>query len=759
MNTLNNDLKNILQGVNKPTLTREISYSLHHNWAGTIHIFLAAMEIIRLRITDLRQKCGMNFDIETVKAKIFASGQSGSVDTLDDEARLRYYEEFKEEIDGILSSEGLSVNAFTIYAANNFPQDAMMSTLDVIEMEEYKDIQSELINRAVTQCRTQGLEDLIYVLFQKQEGTLANAIINLTSTMDDPDEVIESLYDNMSEIAGAVGNNPEAQLKHKALDGMPGVINLNKYTMDHKCEFIGCESFADQLEIALTGMDNKNALLTGKAGVGKTTIVQEVARRLATQTNISAKLNGYTIYEFDATTLIAIFRSRGEMGFTSFFEQVGEIGNAIIFIDEAHIIAPALSLLKPQMSKGTTQFILSTTQEDSVKMSEDKAFLRRLNHIVVTEPTKDVTMAILKTKKDRLENHFKMTIEDEALSDVIDYANKFIVNYANPAKSFKLLDSVCSTAFVDGKKSIELIDILKTISHKYSINIAKNKIGILKKALKEEILGQDAAINDVIKNLRYIDMGMIEEDKTLGVFMLAGPTGVGKTRMAELIAEYYFGNKDAIIKLNMGEYSDGMGVAKLTGSAAGYVGSDKESALITKIKERPSSVVLFDEIEKADDDVLDVLLNILDKGTMDDNHNNTVSFKNAVIIFTSNAGFNDGNTGRRSIGVSKQTADDHEMLTVRKAIEDQIGKAEFINRIDDMIIFRRITDAVVDELIEKYAKHFIAISKNKAEIYDYEKFICDVKKDIDTRKYGVRDLKKGVKAALLKQQKFEDDEE
>lgn len=389
----------------------------------------------------------------------------------------------------------------------------------------------------------------------------------------------------------------------------------------------------------------------------------------------------------------------------------------IVFIDECQSFITlgsnsedsggAGDIIKPYITRGELQMIMCTTNEEYTKyILPDKAFSRRFTQVLVQEPSESDLKEILKGILPVENEYFKKSLQLELVDEIVDLSKKYSLDLSNPAKAINMLELACaySRVFEEKKQEVDIHDVVESVKLRYAIYISDDKLIETRKALFDKLLGQDKALEKVCRNLKIVDSGLYDPEKPMFSMLFAGPTGTGKTETAKIIAKNYFGSENNLIKINMGEYSTEADVTKLSGSSAGYVGYDDEPYLIKQVRAYPNSVVLFDECEKAHPSVWKMLLNILDEGEMKDNKGNRVSFRNCIIIFTTNLGCGKDTGKATGMGFVK-VAKDNDSADIMKAIEGYF-KPEFLGRLDDIVMFNRLPRNIIDTLIERYRKFY-----------------------------------------------------
>ena len=530
---------------------------------------------------------------------------------------------------------------------------------------------------------------------------------------------------------------------------LESVNNRVKYNTD---KFIGMESELQALYNSLGCKEKKSAVLVGKAGTGKTSLVEELARRL-NDDNVPEELKGLVIYELLIPKLKSHQAMPGyvEAKIAAIVAKLEDTPNVLVYIDEIHTLYSSVqelnigNVLKPYISSGKIRIIGATTDDEYNKtIFKDKALARRLRKVHVDEPTDVETKEILSNVLYKYEKYHDITIDENIVDEVVKFSKQYNVNYANPDNALNLLEIACSYCKVNrGGTHVEVSDLEKAIELQYQSKISKDRFEKTRKALTTELLGQSHAIDKILFQLKRADLGLRDFRRPLSVMLLSGPSGTGKTEAARIIARTYFGSDKNLIKINMGEYSMEHDKSKITGSPHGFVGYDDDTSLLSQLKQKPHSVVLFDEVEKAHKDVLKVLLNAIENGEIVDSHGNIVSLKNTVIMFTSNLG-NTINFGKESgMGIVKHKGTDEDVM---KAIENFFAP-EFLGRINQIVIYKTLTKDICKELIERYRVEFNKNAKLDIELTEDDIDSIINKCKIET--FGARDLKDNVANQML----------
>jgi ATP-dependent Clp protease ATP-binding subunit ClpC len=615
---------------------------------------------------------------------------------------------------------------------------------------EVEAIFNNLKREALAEKREMQIEDLIRVMFaDRSYSTFSIFELLFGGSAQKATQLFEMIVKAFKQ---------EAKKEVKELEKIKELTNLNRYVKEKDPVVVGADSVVKQIELALSGKSINNAILVGQAGTGKTVSVYEFVRRVNNK-NVIESLRNKVIYQLDPAAMVAGTRYRGdfEEKLMNVIKLVKQNPDVILFIDEAHQMvklgdaegaSSAGNIIKPYISRGEIQMIWATTDDEYSKhIDKDKALARRFHRVNVNEPSKDETRQILKGVLPSLETFFGKKGSDDLVEKVLNISEKYTLDQANPAKAINTLELAFAKSKVFNTEG-EIVftqDIMDAIKIKYDINISENKTQSTADELRKSLLGQEEPLTKVINNIRFVERGLVDLEKPLVSMIFAGPTGVGKTETAKIIAKQFCGSEKNLIKINMGEYGTEMDVTKITGSAPGYVGHDDESGLVALIKQYPNSVVLFDEIEKAHPKVFDTILNVLDTGEMTDNHKNRVSFRNAIIIFTTNLGYDKDFAKVKGIGFVKNKTENSD---IKSAVEKHF-RPEFVNRIDDIIVFNGLNKDIASTLIERYKNEYLLNMETKQELVFTQEDIDNIVKVAEIEVYGARGLKRAVRKQIL----------
>jgi ATP-dependent Clp protease ATP-binding subunit ClpA len=492
-------------------------------------------------------------------------------------------------------------------------------------------------------------------------------------------------------------------------------INLNALAQQGKIDpLIGRDDELERVIQTLCRRRKNNPLLVGEAGVGKTAIAEGLARRIIENT-VPEILSKATVYSLDMGALLAGTKYRGdfEQRLKSVIKQLSETPDAILFIDEIHTLIGAGSasggtldasnLLKPALSNGQIKCIGATTYTEYRGIFEkDHALSRRFQKVDVNEPSIADTIEILKGLKSRFESHHGIKYSAAALSSAVDLSVRFITDRHLPDKAIDVIDEAGAAQRIlpksrqkkiIGKQDIE--EIVAKIARVPSTQVSADDRSALKnldRDLKAVVFGQSEAIDALAKAIKMARSGLGTPGKPIGSFLFSGPTGVGKTEVARQLA-YCMGID--LLRFDMSEYMERHAVSRLIGAPPGYVGFDQGGQLTEAISKKPYCVLLLDEIEKAHPDIYNILLQVMDHGTLTDNNGRKADFRNVVIIMTTNAGQDSIQKANMGFTSSKQSGD--EMVEIKR-----LFTPEFRNRLDATISFKPLDHEVILRVVDKF---------------------------------------------------------
>ncbi|WP_297914959.1 ATP-dependent Clp protease ATP-binding subunit ClpA [Thiomonas sp.] len=513
--------------------------------------------------------------------------------------------------------------------------------------------------------------------------------------------------------SGAGGEEEEREGKETPLDQF--TQNLNQLAREGRIDpLIGREAEVERVIQVLCRRRKNNPLLVGEAGVGKTAIAEGLAWRIV-QGQVPAVLDGGVVYSLDMGALLAGTKYRGdfEQRIKAVIKQIREMPHAILFIDEIHTLIgagaasggtlDASNLLKPALTSGQLRCIGATTFTEYRGIFEkDAALSRRFQKIDVVEPSVEQTVEILKGLKSRFEEHHGVKYGAGALTAAAELSAKYINDRHLPDKAIDVIDEAGAAQRVlpksKQKKTIgktEIEDIVSKIARVPVHSVTtddRSKLRNLERDLKNVVFGQEEAIGALSAAIKMTRSGLGKPDKPIGSFLFSGPTGVGKTEVARQLA-YVLGIE--LVRFDMSEYMERHTVSRLIGAPPGYVGFDQGGLLTEAITKKPHAVLLLDEIEKAHPDVFNVLLQVMDNGTLTDNNGRKADFRNVILIMTTNAGAETMQKG--AIGFTSQRERGDEMVDIKRMFSP-----EFRNRLDAIINFRSLDETIILRVVDKF---------------------------------------------------------
>lgn len=658
-----------------------------------------------------------------------------------------------------------------------------------------------ILENVIIESRETGDEisvnELLLSLLNEGEGKAIRILLSLGVD-------INKLYSDISE------KRKIKQKKSKKLIVEELGVDLTKRAKNNELDpVIGRDIELNRVIEILSRRTKNNPLLIGEAGVGKTAIAEELARRIVSG-NVPMPLKNKRIISVDMACTVAGTKYRGEFEerIKKMVKELEDNDDVIIFIDEIHTLVgaggaegaiDASNILKPALARGKLKLIGATTISEYKKFIEkDNALDRRFQKVFVEEPDKSNLKNILMNLKSIYEAYHGVKIEEKLIDKIIELSDRYIYDRCEPDKSIDILDEVCTKVSLkeakeekeiiklsdcltkiqkeknnaiinqnydkayslkedeeelqskinklkldymrkEKVKKVKLKDIVEVVSSKTKIPINEiskdyiTSINEIEKTLKENIIGQDEAIDKLIDISKKIKLGIKDKNRSYSV-LFCGSTGTGKTYLSKLFAENLVG-KNNVIKLDMSEYSESISINKIIGSPAGYVGYDDNKNILEEIRNKPYSVLILDEIEKAHKSVLNFFLNILDEGNCKDSSGKTVRFDNVLIIMTSNA-----YVSKSLMGFNKNTTNN--------SLEDFFSK-EFINRIDEIVPFNKFTEEDINKIIIKEANK--CYKKYNSENIISLDMINRIIKESNYEEYGVRKLCKAVRKEIENQ--------
>ncbi|HPE60719.1 MAG TPA: ATP-dependent Clp protease ATP-binding subunit ClpA [Thiolinea sp.] len=677
---------------------------------------------------------------------MLSSEVEDSINSLFRYARQRQHEFVTVEhlllamLDNASAAEALRACNVDIAALRQELERFIDENTPLIPDDEHRDVQPTLgfqrvIHRAVYSAQSSrkgevtgdailvaifGEPDSHAVYFLSQRDVARLDIVNFVSHGIRKDEHMPDLRgEDGARDQGAEGGGMESQdgesaeSQKKPLDQF--ATNLNLMALDGKIDpLIGRDLEIERTVQVLCRRRKNNPLLVGEAGVGKTAIAEGLAKRIVDR-EVPEVLADAVIYSLDMGALLAGTKYRGdfEKRLKAVITQIRQEKHAILFIDEIHTIIgagatsggtmDASNLIKPALSSGELKCIGSTTfQEYHSVFEKDRALARRFQKIDVNEPTVEETFEILKGLKTRFEEHHDVKYTTAALQAAAELAQRYITDRHLPDKAIDVIDEAGANRrlkpVANRKKTISVNDIEEIVAKIARIppkTVSKSDMDILRtleRDLKLVIFGQDTAIGQLTSAIKMARSGLREEVRPIGSFLFAGPTGVGKTEVTKQLADRL---GIPLLRFDMSEYMERHTVSRLIGAPPGYVGFDEGGLLTDGVNKQPHCVLLLDEIEKAHPDVFNLLLQIMDHGTLTDTNGRKVDFRNVILVMTSNAGAE--NISRKSLGFTVQDHTADAMDAIQRTFTP-----EFRNRLDGIIQFNALSQDVIASVVDKF---------------------------------------------------------
>ncbi len=630
-----------------------------------------------------------------------------------------------------------------------------------------------------------GTEHILYSIISQKNARASVLLRDMNVDTNSIKAELEEYLDRNSQTNSHAGDQTEAPVRPRRDRGVLGVYGVdltNRAKQGQLDPVVGRDEQVERMVTILSRRTKNNPVLIGEPGVGKTAIVEGLAQRIVSE-DVPEHLLDKRVIQLDLAGMIAGTKYRGEFEerLKKVMAELDEQPNVLVFIDELHLLVgagaaegalDAANMLKPALARGTFRLIGATTLDEYRKhIEKDTALERRLQTIVVPEPSTKETIAILKGLRTYYEKHHGVSISDDVIEDAVYMADRYVSERYMPDKAIDVIDEAAALVRVKaGHKPSKIRDYVKQLKQlnekmeeavnsedyeraalyktrisqlnerleasrienekKTPITLTDDNIahaiaqmtGIpvrrlqrsestllrhLEKHLEKHVIGQREAVEKVSRAIRRSRSGVASSKRPIGSFVFMGPTGVGKTELAKVLAREVFGNEEALIKIDMSEFSERHNTSRLLGAPAGYVGYEDGGQLTDKIRRQPYSVVLFDEIEKANSEVFNLLLQLLEDGKITDAKGRSVDFTNTIIILTSNLGA-EHMAKESSLGFRVASKKDEKALeamhlenaaAARKALE-RMMRPELINRFDSIVTFRALTRKEVGRIFE-----------------------------------------------------------
>ena len=597
------------------------------------------------------------------------------------------------------------------------------STTPKISNDSEIDIQPTLgfqrvIQRAVFHVQSSGKDEVrgsnvLVAIFSEKESQSVFLLEQAGLTRLDAVSYLSHGRSEDNDLANETANESNEPESNNALEQF--TTNLNKEALEGRVDpLIGRNSEVERVVQILARRSKNNPLLVGESGVGKTAIAEGLAK-LITENKVPDLIKDSVIYSLDMGALLAGTKYRGdfEERLKAVLKELEEDSSAILFIDEIHTIIgagatsggvmDASNLLKPALAKRGLQFVGSTTYKEFRGIFEkDRALSRRFQKVEVSEPSIDETFNILKGLKSRFEEHHEIKYTEGSLKAAATLASKHINDRFLPDKAIDVVDEAGArqklVSVSKRKKTINELDIEKIVAsiaripEKTVSSSDKKSLEKLEENLKRVIFGQDEAVESLSSSIKLARAGLRVDEKPVGSFLFSGPTGVGKTELSKQLASIM---GIEFVRFDMSEYMERHTVSRLIGAPPGYVGYDQGGLLTESVNKHPHSVILLDEIEKAHPEVFNILLQVMDHGTLTDNNGRKADFRNTIVIMTTNTGAQD--MSRASMGFQSQDHSSDATEMIKKTFSP-----EFRNRLDGIIQFNPLPTEVIQTVVDKF---------------------------------------------------------
>ena len=571
--------------------------------------------------------------------------------------------------------------------------------------------------------------------------------------------------------------NPEQRNK----TSKTGTPSLDKYGRDLTAQarngeldpVVGRQAEIERVVQILSRRKKNNPILIGEPGVGKSAIVEGLALRI--ENGEAAALAGKRIVSLDIASMVAgtTYRGQFEERMKSVINELHKHSDIILFVDEIHTIMgagnaqgslDAANILKPALARGEVQCIGATTITEYRKSIEkDGALERRFQKVLVQPTSAEETYAVLTRISEVYGAFHHVQYTEEALHACVKLTDRYITDRFFPDKAIDAMDEVGAwKSPKDGKEeaiseTIEITeaDVAFVVSRMSGVPVQRvaqaegEQLRKMSSVLKQRVIGQDKAIDTIVKAIQRSRMGLRNPNKPIGTFFLLGPTGVGKTHLAQCLAEEMFGNRDAIVRFDMSEYIEKHTVSLLVGAPPGYVAHEEGGKLTEAVRRKPYSIVLFDEIEKAHADIFNILLQVMDEGRLTDRQGRVVDFRNTIIIMTSNVGTRQLNEFGAGIGFNADEVDEKQSESMLTKALNRTFPPEFVNRLDNVVVFHPLNDEALAQILTLELHPL----KLRLEAMGYKLQLTKKTKEqllerSRDRKYGARPLKRAIQTLV-----------
>ena len=566
--------------------------------------------------------------------------------------------------------------------------------------------------------------------------------------------------------------------RQEAKTSKTGTPALDKYGRDLTAQakngeldpVIGRQAEIERVVQILSRRKKNNPILIGEPGVGKSAIVEGLALRIESKDTISLK--GKRIVSLDIASMVAgtTYRGQFEERMKSVINELHKHPEIILFVDEIHTIMgagnaqgslDAANILKPALARGEVQCIGATTISEYRKSIEkDGALERRFQKVIVQPTSAEETYTVLTHISEVYGTFHHVQYTEEALRACVKLTDRYITDRFFPDKAIDAMDEAGAwkgkrQETKGERQEVTEADVAFVVSRMSGVPVQRvaqaegEQLRQMNRVLKQRVIGQDKAIDTIVKAIQRSRMGLRNPNKPIGTFFLLGPTGVGKTHLAQCLAEEMFGNRDAIVRFDMSEYIEKHTVSLLVGAPPGYVAHEEGGKLTEAVRRKPYSIVLFDEIEKAHADIFNILLQVMDEGRLTDRQGRVVDFRNTIIIMTSNVGTRQLNEFGTGIGFQADAIDEKQTEHMLTKALNRTFPPEFVNRLDNVVVFHPLNDDALAQILtlelhplklrlEAMGYHLQLTKKTKEQLLEQSR----------DRKYGARPLKRAIQTLV-----------
>ena len=582
------------------------------------------------------------------------------------------------------------------------------------------------------------------------------------------------------------GDNKAIGERREAKTSKTGTPALDKYGRDLTAQarhgeldpVVGRQAEIERVVQILSRRKKNNPILIGEPGVGKSAIVEGLALRI--ENGEATALQGKRIVSLDIASMVAgtTYRGQFEERMKTVINELHKHPEVILFVDEIHTIMgagnaqgslDAANILKPALARGEVQCIGATTIHEYRKSIEkDGALERRFQKVMVQPTSADETYAVLTRISEVYGTFHHVHYTEEALRACVKLTDRYITDRFFPDKAIDAMDEVgawkgsqlkSENGNLEGNEAVTQevteADVAWVVSRMSGVPVQRvaqaegEQLRRMNAVLKQRVIGQDKAIDTIVKAIQRSRMGLRNPNKPIGSFFLLGPTGVGKTHLAQCLAEEMFGNRDAIVRFDMSEYIEKHTVSLLVGAPPGYVAHEEGGKLTEAVRRKPYSIVLFDEIEKAHADIFNILLQVMDEGRLTDRQGRIVDFRNTIIIMTSNVGTRQLNDFGTGIGFQADEIDEKQTESMLTKALHRTFPPEFVNRLDNVVVFHPLSDDALAQILTLELHPL----QQRLEAMGYQLQLTKKTQDLllersRDRKYGARPLKRAIQTLV-----------